>query len=348
MCEQFETRVTVLENQVGEMKKSLSLVSETRPTFLKEMSKKHEDFIQIIAENQEILIKEEIERKISRNEANPNKTSPRKPTKTNPSAVPELTPAVPLEMTPGDPLAPNKLAERSSMVKDEGRKTDKETFFSRLSPSAEEFVLPKNNPSEQPKKNPPYSPPLVAPTLPGHQVDVPAIYSGLTSNHSTSKCQTSQDTTHIPPACWYTGNGLPRMPNLQQHRPLASQQFHLPNSQPSPGHLPSFLPTGHVGTIMVSSATTGTQGSTRYTSNTLIQDPAPQPYMAGLPPLQRVFLYPGDAKTWANAAPAWSAGPAQTFHFLPPSSLPQVGSYGLATGNPVLATTLPHHPAPHL
>ena len=106
------------------------------------------------------------------------------------------------------------------------------------------------------------------------------------------------------------------MPGLQQHMPLVSPQGQLPNSQPSPGPGPhpssSFLPTGHHGggTVMVSTATTGTPCSTPNTSNTLIQGPpqASTGYMAG------------------------GAGPTQTYHIFLPTSQPQVAPYGLPTG----------------
>ena len=110
---------------------------------------------------------------------------------------------------------------------------------------------------------------------------------------------------------------------LQHPMALVSPPGPLPNSQPSPGpggapHPAStFLPTGHHGggTVMVSTATTGTPCSTPNTSNTLI--PGPPQASTGSP-----YMAPGPA--------------TQTYHIFLPTSQPgmsaQVTPYGLPTG----------------
>ena len=135
MCEQFDARVRVLENQIGQVK-------ETRDTFLKEISEKHEDFIRRLSQNQETLIKEAVEQKMASlynrcNRCNPSQSSPAKlsPHKSSPSK-----------------FNPNIERALAAAVKTEMSKTDK-AISSTLSPSAPEFVLPKNNltniPSDQ-------------------------------------------------------------------------------------------------------------------------------------------------------------------------------------------------------
>ena len=135
MCEKFDARVRVLENQIGQVK-------ETRDTFLKEISEKHEDFIRRVSQNHETLIEEAVEQKMASldnrcNRCNPSQSSPAKlsPNKSSPSK-----------------FNPNIESAIAAAVKTEMSKTDK-AISSTLSPSAPEFVLPKNNltniPSDQ-------------------------------------------------------------------------------------------------------------------------------------------------------------------------------------------------------
>ena len=178
MCEQFDARVSLLENQ-------LTQVKGTRDTFLKEISEKHEDFIRRLADDQEALINKAVERKMSSlgNEGKRCNISSSSPSKPNPSnSSPRFSPPLrflasksspdkpnPSKSIPNiaaEPLASNQLAEEGgggvgSTVKGS---TDKATPSSLLSPSAPEFVLPKNDsttiPADQSKKAPSYRQPF--------------------------------------------------------------------------------------------------------------------------------------------------------------------------------------------
>ena len=207
MCEQFDARVRVLENQIGQVK-------ETRDTFLKEVAEKHEDFIQRLSQNQETLIGEAVDRKMSildnkgnkcnlttssPSELSPNKSSPSKtspsPSKFNPTIESAIAAAVKTEMS----------------------KTDKATSSS-LSPSAPEFVLPKNNLTTTPSTIPDQSkkaPLYVMATLPGYQFyQDPRLVFQQSGGSQNPRMQppSFEPPSHQPLSLqhqsWYLGNPL--------------------------------------------------------------------------------------------------------------------------------------------
>ena len=197
MCEQFDARVRMLEDQLVQVK-------ETRDTFLKEISAKHEDFIRKLADSQEALIKEAVDRKISslENEGKRCNLGKSSPSKSSPNI--ESTVAA-------ESLASKHLVEGgggSPMVKS---LTDKANS-SRLSPSAPEFVLPSMNsiPSGQQKNAHSYA----IPTIPGYHVyqDPKLIFqqSGRSQNpniqHPSFEPPSIQSLRLQHPPGWYIGN----------------------------------------------------------------------------------------------------------------------------------------------
>ena len=122
-------------------------VKETRDTFLKEISKKQEDFAQMMKKNQETIIEEAVARRIFKLE-----------TENDKSHLPEVlcSRGVGVQKTfPSVKLPNTSVPKEVSTVKTEEAKLDK-SISSRLSPTAPEFVLPK-------RSNPPES---VSPHLP--------------------------------------------------------------------------------------------------------------------------------------------------------------------------------------
>ena len=233
MCEQFDARVRMLEDQLVQVK-------ETRDTFLKEISAKHEDFIRKLADSQEALIKEAVDRKISSLEnegkrCNLGKSSPGKssPSKSSPSKS-----SLNIESTvAAESLASEHLVEGVGGGSPKVKSLTDKANSSRLSPSAPEFVLPSMNsiPSGQPKNAPSYA----MPTIPGYQVyqDPKLIFqqSGRSQNpniqHPSFEPPSIQSLRLQHPPGWYIGNpdmtppvivpsvsspGLPRGPMLMQ------------------------------------------------------------------------------------------------------------------------------------
>ena len=134
---------------------------------------KHEDFIRRLADKQEALINEAVERKLSSlgNEGKMCFISKSSPSKLNPSksSPDKPNPIKPIPNIAAEPLAANQLVEEGgggvgSTVKAEKGSTDKATSSCFLSPSAPEFVLPKNDstaiPADQSKKAPSYRQPF--------------------------------------------------------------------------------------------------------------------------------------------------------------------------------------------
>ena len=197
MCEQFDARVRMLEDQLVQVK-------ETRDTFLKEISAKHEDFIRKLADSQEALIKEAVDRKISslENEGKRCNLGKSSPSKSSPNI--ESTVAA-------ESLASKHLVEGGGGSPKVKSLTDK-TNSSRLSPSAPEFVLPSMNsiPSGQQKNAPSYA----MPTIPGYQVyqDPKLIFqqSGRSQNpniqHPSFEPPSIQSLRLQNPPGWYIGN----------------------------------------------------------------------------------------------------------------------------------------------
>ena len=130
-------------------------VKETRDTFFKEVLDKQESLIRRLADNQEALINGAVEKKMSSLKNEGGNICKSRASKSDPS---KLTPNI----AATQPLASNQLVEGGdvggSTVKAEKSLTEKATTSS-LSPSAPEFVLPKNglktNPSEDQSKNAP-------------------------------------------------------------------------------------------------------------------------------------------------------------------------------------------------